>query len=161
MADHDPTLSARQALEAALTDEVLNRALEKRADTYLASLRLEVSKALAPLLVDAQEHANRHEVLAALSLAESIRGPIRRAEMDALRERAEAAERLVAEPREPWRCATCANYRPEKDEHSGRPLSYGRCCHPSEAHPLHWQETAAAFGCVDHEPLPSPASEAK
>jgi len=51
MADHDPTLSARQALEAALTDEVLNRALEKRADTYLASLRLEVSTALLPAFV--------------------------------------------------------------------------------------------------------------
>ena len=97
----DPSAALREAeakIGAALSDDVLNRALEKRAETYLASLRLEVSKALAPLLVAAQEHANRHEVLAALSLAESIRGPIRRAEMDACRERAEAAERLVAEP---------------------------------------------------------------
>ena len=171
MADHDPTLSARQALEAALTDEVLNRALEKRADTYLASLRLEVSKALAPLLVEPERSAMedwKQWARFVLGDAPSPDPQLSVREMRALicerwdariaelTQRAEAAERLVAEPREPGRCATCRHFDCADNWPAGVCMLGVKVAHSLIMYPP--QEH---FGCSLHEPVPSPASEAK
>lgn len=44
-------------------------------------------------------------------------------------------------------CATCRFFHvTTRDEEM--------CQHPSEANPMHWQETRDTFGCNMHEPKP-------
>lgn len=64
----------------------------------------------------------------------------------------EAVLRLVALARRApaLTCGTCKHFR-RGDTQLHRALPTGdRCCHPSEAHPMHWQETVDTFGCIWH-----------
>jgi len=176
----DPSAALREAeakIGAALSDDVLNRALEKRAETYLASLRLEVSKALAPLLVEPERSAMedwKQWARFVLGDAPSPDPQLSVREMRALicerwdariaelTQRAEAAERLVAEPREPGRCATCRHNMDRRDGCSLEGQYRTACAHPLAiaANKGGAMITPWPFGCTLYQPVPSPASEA-
>lgn len=60
-------------------------------------------------------------------------------------------------------CATCQHFRRAETRNIDvRPWreQVDLCCHPSEAHPLHWQEVPETFGCNEHAPVSTPTTRA-